>query len=214
MAGRPLYRRRVWDRVVRSLHWWLTLTLLVQFALAGGILAEEALGLSETGKARLIAMHAGFGLAFGTGLLARILWLFLTPGTGSWRSLLPISREQWKTLRATVRHYLGGFRGEAPFYHAHNPLAGLAYGLFFLVGTSQLATGLGLFTLGEDELGGTWKALHTLGFLLIAGFVVLHLIMVVIHELTEHRGLISAMVNGYKLFTAKEALHHPEIQSD
>lgn len=214
MAEDAYYRRRVWEPVVRVLHWWMAITLLVQFALAGVILAEDGLGLSEAGEHGLVTVHAVFGFAFGAGLLARILWLFLAPGSASWRDLLPLTASQRQTLRATARHYLGGFRGEAPFYRAHNPLAGLAYTAFFVVGASQVITGAGLFTLGEDRLGEAWEEVHEIGFWLLAIFVVAHLVMVAVHDLTERRGLVSAMINGRKLFTIEELERHPEAQDE
>lgn len=214
MADSPYYRRRVWDPAVRILHWWMAVTLLVQFALAGVILSEDALGLSEAGEHGLVTVHAVFGFAFGAGLVLRIVWLFRAPGSGSWRDLIPVTGAQWRTVAATARHYVSGFRGEAPFYRAHNPLAGIVYALFFVVAVIQIATGAGLFTIGEDTLGETWEAIHETGFWLIAIYVVIHLIMVAIHELTERRALISAMVNGRKLFTAEELERHPEAQKE
>lgn len=214
MADTPLYRRPVWDPVVRILHWWMAITLLVQFALGGIILAENALGLSEAGEHGLITVHATFGSAFGAGLLVRILWLFLAPGTGSWRDLLPVTAEQRRTLRATAAHYLSGLRGEGPFYRAHNPLAGIAYVGFFLVGACQVTTGLSLFLLGEEKLGEAWEEVHGIGFWLIVVFVVAHLVMVAVHELTERRGFVSAMIGGSKLFTDEELRAHPELESE
>ena len=214
MADSPYYRRRVWDPVVRILHWWMAVTLLVQIALAGVILSEEALGLSEAGEHGLVTVHAVFGFAFGAGLLVRLVWLFRAPGSGSWRDLIPVTGARWRTVGATARHYLSGFRGEGPFYRAHNPLAGIVYALFFVVAVIQIGTGAGLFTIGEDTLGEAWEEIHEVGFWLIVAFVVAHLVMVAGHEIKERRSIVSAMINGRKHFTEQELTDHPEAQSE
>lgn len=204
----------MWDPVVRVLRWWMAITLLAQFALAEVFLAEDALGLCETGEHALVTVHATFGIAFGAGLLARLLWLFPAPGSGPWRDLLPVSGEQRRTLLATAHHYLGGCRGEGPFYRAHNPLAAMVYAAFLLIALSQVTTGPGLYFIGEDTLGEAWEDVHEIGFWLIAPFAAAHLVMVVGHALAERRGLIPAMVNGRNLFTAEELERHPDAQTE
>lgn len=213
MAEECRYPRRVWDPVLRALHWWMVVTVLTQFALGSVILAEDALGLSESGEEDLLVIHASVGYAFGAGLFARILWALLAPGSGSWRDILPVTAAQWRTLRATARHYLSGFRGEDPFYRAHNPLAGLAYAAFLVIAAMQVITGATMFTAGGD-VGEAWEEVHEVGFWLIVAFVVIHLIMVGIHEVRERHGLVSAMINGRKLFSAEELERHPEAQRE
>ncbi|MFA9461962.1 cytochrome b/b6 domain-containing protein [Thiohalorhabdus sp. Cl-TMA] len=213
MEDTPVYGRRVWDPVVRILHWWIALAVLAQFALGAMIMGEHTLGLSEDGEHLLVTIHASIGYVFGAGLLARILWLFIAPGSGSWRDVLPHTSDQWQTARATIRHYLRGFRGERPFYRAHNPLAGLAYAAFLVVGLSQVTTGATMFT-SPSELGELWEAVHETGFWIILGFVVLHLVMVAVHEVTERRSLVSAMIHGRKYFTAEELEAHPEARNE
>ncbi|SCY13390.1 cytochrome b/b6 domain-containing protein [Thiohalorhabdus denitrificans] len=213
MEDTPLYGRRVWDPVLRILHWWIAIAVLIQFALGGVILAEDSLGLSEGGEESLVTIHATVGYIFGAGLLARILWLFLAPGSGSWRDVLPHTAAQWGAVTATARHYLRGFRGTAPFYRAHNPLAGLAYAAFLVVGISQVVTGATMFT-SSVELGEAWEEIHEIGFWIILAFVILHLAMVALHELTEGRSLVSAMIHGRKHFTAEELEQHPEAQQE
>jgi Ni/Fe-hydrogenase 1 B-type cytochrome subunit len=213
MADTPYYARRVWDPVLRIIHWWVAIAVLLQFALGSVILSEEGLGLSEGGEEILVTIHAIVGYAFGAGILARLLWLFLAPGSGSWRDVLPISQQQWRGLTATLKYYLGGFRGEPPFYRAHNPLAGLVYAIFFLIAATQAVTGATMFTGGEG-IGETWEEIHEIGFWLIVAFVVAHLVMVAVHEIKERRSIVSAMINGRKLFTEQELTEHPEAQSE
>jgi Ni/Fe-hydrogenase 1 B-type cytochrome subunit len=213
MSDTPLYARRVWDPVLRILHWWNALGVLLMIALGSVILAEDALGLSEAGEEGLVLVHGSVGFALGAGILARWLWLFLTPGTASWRDLLPLSAKQRTTLAATARYYLGGFRGEPPFYRAHNPLAGLAYLAFFIIAAVQIITGAVMFT-SQKELAEAWEEIHEVGFFLIAAYVVIHLVMVFVHDAKEHHGLASSMISGNKLFTEREFQEHPESQAD
>ena len=213
MDDTAYYARRVWDPVLRILHWWIAITVLIQIALGSFLLAEEGLGLAEKGEQGLVTIHASVGYLFGGGILARILWLFLAPGSGSWRDILPVSTNQRRTLLATIGFYLRGFRGNAPFYRAHNPLAGVVYAGFFLIAAAQAVTGASLFTGGEN-LGETWETIHEIGFWLIAVFVVAHLLMVAVHEIHERRSLVSAMVHGRKMFPREELDQHPETQSE
>lgn len=213
MSDTPLYARRVWDPVLRILHWWNALGVLLMIALGSVILTEDALGLSEVGEEALVMVHGSVGFALAAGILARILWLFVTPGSASWRDILPLSAKQRATAVATLRYYLKGLRSEPPFYRAHNPLAGLAYATFFVIAAVQVATGAILFS-SQGELAEAWEKVHEVGFFLIAAYVVIHIVMVFVHDAKEHHGLASAMISGRKLFTEREFQEHPESQAD
>lgn len=213
MPENAYYARRVWDPVVRLLHWWMAITVLVQIALGSLFLAEDALGITEAGEESLKLVHATVGYIFGAGLLARILWLFFAPGSGSWQDLLPLSKANRAAIRATAAFYLKGLRGSPPFYRAHNPLAGLVYAAFFIIAAIQVITGATIFTSGE--LGEAWKEVHEIGFWLIVVYIIAHWGMVAIHEITEHhRSLVSAMIHGRKLFTAEELVNHSEADQE
>ena len=41
MTDPPYHARRVWDPVLRILHWWIAITVLLQIALGSVVLAEE-----------------------------------------------------------------------------------------------------------------------------------------------------------------------------
>ena len=212
MSETTYHTRRVWDPVVRILHWWLAITLLVQIALGAIFLAEDLLGISEAGEEGLKWVHATVGYLFGAGLLARILWLFFAPGSGSWRDLLPVRPEQRTGLAATAAFYLKGLRGNPPFYRAHNPLAGLVYAAFFVIAAVQVITGATIFT--TSELGEGWEEVHEIGFWLIVAYIIAHWVMVAVHEITETRSLVSAMIHGRKLFTTEELEHHSEANQE
>lgn len=212
MPDHTYHARRVWDPVVRILHWWMAITVLIQIALGSMFLAEDALGITEAGEEGLKVVHATVGYLFGAGLLARILWLFFAPGSGSWRDLLPVSHNQWSALGATATFYIKGFRGEPPFYRAHNPLAGLVYAAFFIIAAVQVITGATIFT--ASDLGEGWEEVHEIGFWLIVVYIIAHWVMVAVHEITEHRSLASAMIHGRKLFTAEELEHHSEANQE
>lgn len=213
MSDTPLYARRVWDPVLRILHWWNALGVLIMIALGSVLLAEDALGLGEAGEERLVLVHGSVGFALAAGILTRILWLFVTSGTASWRDILPLTAKQRATLTATLRYYFSGFKGEPPFYRAHNPLAGLAYAAFFVIAAAQVGTGAVLFS-SEGELAEAWEAVHEWGFFLIIAYTVVHVVMVFVHDTKEHHGLASAMIGGKKLFTEGEFQEHPESQAD
>jgi Ni/Fe-hydrogenase 1 B-type cytochrome subunit len=213
MRDTPLYARRVWDPVLRILHWWNALGIGILIALGGFLWAEDALGLSEAGEEGLVVVHGSVGFALAAGIMARILWLFVTGGSASWRDILPISPKQRATLVATLRFYLRGFQGEPPFYRAHNPLAGLAYAAFFVIAAVQVITGAVMFS-AEQELAEAWEEVHQIGFFLLIAYMVIHILMVFVHDAKEHHGLASAMISGKKLFSERELQDHPESQVD
>jgi len=67
---------------------------------------------------------------------------------------------------------------------------------------------------GNWELAEAWEEVHEVGFFLIIAYVVIHIVMVFVHDTKEHHALASAMISGRKLFTEREFQEHPESQAD
>lgn len=193
-----------WDPVLRFLHWWNVFFMSVQvttgaaFMLSGDVLSK---GL----EARLIFIHAASGLLFGSGLFARIIWLFVGPQAASWRDMLPITSGQWSGIIETIRFYLRGFKGAISPCLAHNALAGPVYLGFIVIAVVQVASGSVLLGL-PDKLRENSSALdlHAAGFALILAYIGAHLLAVFVHELTERHGIVPAMIHGRKTFTQSQ----------
>lgn len=201
----PAYKfRPVWDPLLRSLHWWNVLTLLMQIA-SGSVILFYGEGITGPHRQVLVNLHAFTGYMFGAGLLTRILWLFTGPPSASWRDILPVTRHKRRVLVETLGYYAGGLRGAPPLYLAHNPFAGVVYAVFFVVAAIQVTTGSFTLNMPADLRGDSlYLTLHVLGYFFLVFYVIAHVFAVFVHEIVERHSLISAMVNGTKAFTDGE----------
>ncbi len=217
---RPVH---VWNGLIRLTHWVNALCVICLLLIGGLIWAREPLGIAEHVEEAMIDVHAAIGFVFAAFLLARLGYALAgPPGPGHWRDILPLDAWRRQELMDTLRFYLGGFRGRGPVYFAHNALAGIAYAGFFLLALSQIMTGATMYLLGPAmpeaaahaahehvPQAGQWPPAwlhvpHEIGALLIAVFILAHLLMLVVHELLETRGLASSMISGNKFFTEEE----------
>lgn len=190
-------RRRVYDPLLRLLHAWLA--LCIAFLIATAWLAE----LFEHGPAESTIWHlhayAGFGLT--GGLLVRLVWGIVGPGSARLTDLW-----QPRAWLALLRR-----RGEAALTRfGHHPLASAAYLALYLVLIGMSVTGLGLAAI-EHDLGPLAPSLydsvwleeifeepHEAGMLAVLGFIVLHLGALVWHERRDGVPVAQAMVTGYQ----------------
>ncbi|HXH64075.1 MAG TPA: cytochrome b/b6 domain-containing protein [Mariprofundaceae bacterium] len=211
----------VWDATVRVCHWWNALCVLVLIVFGSLLYARDALHLTQPVEHVLIAIHATFGFALAAGVLTRLAYMLTGSGLAGWRDVLPHTPAQLALARRTLRYYLSGCRGECPLYFGHNPLAGFAYSGFFLFAVFQILTGAAMYLFGDGSTAGYAHTLytaqgkqawppaplmlaHALGGLMIAVFVLVHLLALALHDRVEARGLASSMISGNKFFTPDE----------
>ncbi len=210
---------KVWDSTVRICHWLNAALVFILLFLGALRYMERVYGLNGAKGSLLVDLHAFTGFVFSAVLFVRILYLFSGGGTSGWRDIVPHRREQLELLRATLLFYLRGLKGAAPLYLGHNPLAGLAYMVFFVAGAFQALTGSAIYLFGGDAGAAyagaavasdtSWPpkwllTAHLTGAVLTALFIAAHLSALAVHELVERRGLVSAMISGYKFFTREE----------
>ena len=195
----------VWDPLLRILHWWNALTMLLQVATGSIILIILSEKLQDGAGGWLVTIHAVCGYMFAAGILTRILWLFVGSPTASWRDILPLTANQRKVLLDTLRYYISALRKTPPLYLAHNPFAGLVYAVFFLLAGGQAITGSMLLNLPPDQREQSilidW---HKAGYFLLILYAAAHVFAVFVHEWAERHGLIPAMIHGKKTFTEEE----------
>ncbi len=219
----------VWAGIVRLTHWINAIGILLLLAIGSVIALSEWLHVPDARVDQLIDVHAAIGFMVAASLLIRIAYLLTGEGSGHWRDVVPHTKAQFRLAVATVRYYLGGFKGECPLYYAHNPFAGIAYTGFFALALLQVCTGAVMYLLGDAstqayahtghaaEAGGwppEWlMTLHGITALLIAAFIGAHLSALALHDIVERRGLASSMISGYKFFTDEELARLPEAQS-
>lgn len=190
--------RLVWDPVLRILHWWMAVTLGIQFVSGTALMLLDGV-LPEASQGRLDLLHYYGGGLFAAGLAGRLLWLFAGPAETGWRDFLPLTESQRRDWLATLRHYLSGLREKLPSSRGHNPFAATVYLSFFALGVAQVAVGIILATM-EDEVRMRSPLLewHAAGFYLLLLFALAHVSAVVLREILGREGIVSAMIHGHK----------------
>ena len=199
----------VWDPLLRTLHWWLALTIMAQFT-SGATLLTLGDDMSDALMEKIDIVHDYGGYAFAAGLALRIIWLFVGPSTARWRDLLPLTSAQRRIWRETLACYLSGFRRPISPYRGHNAFAGPAYLAFFVIAAAQVILGITLSLMSDSEaMTSPLMTVHEWGFFLLLAFVMVHVALVIAHEIAGRHGLVSAMIHGHKGFTESEhqALH-------
>jgi Ni/Fe-hydrogenase 1 B-type cytochrome subunit len=190
----------IWDPFIRIVHWWMAFALLMQFITGVALQLLDGV-LPESAQDQLDQAHYLIGYGFAAALVARLFWLFAGPSHARWRELVPITPEQRNAWLATLRYYASGFRAKPPRSYAHNAFAGPIYLAFFTIAATQIIMGIVLSRMPDDQrMHSSLLEWHEAGFYLLLGFVIAHVTAVVLRELRDREGLISAMIHGYKVF--------------
>lgn len=130
---------RVWDAPTRWFHWINAIAVIGLIFLGLGLMYDDALGLSATGKILLKEIHVSLGYAFGLNLVWRFVWAFLGNRYARWSAILPGGLGFGGRLRGYAHAFL---TGEPQQYLGHNPWARIGVSLLLLLLLVQLGTGL------------------------------------------------------------------------
>jgi cytochrome b len=204
MARMRLNREKVFDPILRGIHAWngLAIVLLVISSLTAGWLqfTPEA--------AALWRFHVWAGYALVIGLAGRLSWGLHGPAHArlgamwQWRA--------WLAVIQTRRLFT------EPSGYGHHPLASGAYLAFYLIVLVMAATGLALAAieqgsgplvawLGDDvTLKTLFKAPHDMLEEFVWGFIGLHIAALILHEARHGVPMAQAMVSGYQYRKEKE----------
>lgn len=198
MARVNLLREKVYDPVLRVIHAWNALAILLLI-----LTSETALWLGfGVENAVLWRLHAGVGYALILGLVARLVWALHGPHHAGWQQLWT-----WRAWFAAVRHRTFF---TAPARFGHHPLATAAYLALYGMVLVMACTGLALAAidqghgplypwLGHALLLKPWFHVpHAFLEVLIEVFVVAHLAALILHEARHGIPLAQAMVSGYQ----------------
>ncbi len=196
---------KTWDPLMRILHWWLAVTLLLQFG-TGTIFWMWGDDLTNRMMFALNLPHFYCGYAFATALCIRVALLFVGPERYRWRDLVPLTEAQQRNWRRTVFYYASLGRRPCPRSLGHNAFAGPFYLMFFLIAAAQVAVGMYLSFLpgGSLQMDSGWMLLHRYLFLALASFVLAHIAAVVMREIHGKSNIASAMLHGYKEYSEEE----------
>lgn len=219
-------RIKVWSRPIRIFH-WLNFVCIAILVVTGFLIANpiHAYGASpSTGSANGVVrlIHFATAYVFILNFLFRIIWGFIDPTVyGRWWHLIPFfSKKRWGELIEIIRteiFLLPEKKRTIPV--GHNALAGIFYLILFLSYALQIWTGALL-------MAGTTKSilvkmfnwtLPLFGNLIIVRtihhfitwwiilFTIFHLYITLYVDYVKERGVISAMIGGFK-FIKKEEL--------
>ncbi len=206
MTHTVTHPQRVFDPLLRVLHW--TIALSIVLLIATSQLAE---GFEHGPYEKTFwNLHILIGYTLTAGLLTRLLWGLVGPASARWRDLWhpAIWKDSLRNLRLPKVHRAG-----------HDPLASLGYLFAYGVMALMVVTGLGLaaseFQAGplagwlgdaawlEDVLGEP----HEFGFALMLGFIGLHLAALVFHQWRGER-VAQSMVTGKQYLGVENEVQH------
>ena len=208
MSNSTPQARRVYDPLLRLLHWVIALSVVAL------IVTSQLADWFEHGpyEKTLWNLHILSGYVLTVALLTRLLWGLVGPSSARWRDLWhPATwKASLRSLRLPSAHRVG-----------HDPIASLAYLFAYGVMALMVVTGLGLAA-SEFQAGplAAWlgnagwvedvmEDPHEFGFALMLGFIGLHMAALVFHQLRGER-VAQSMVTG------KQYINHAEsgVQHD
>jgi Ni/Fe-hydrogenase 1 B-type cytochrome subunit len=208
----------VWELAVRITH-WVTVICIGILTVTGIYIAfpfiettGDASGQYLMGDIRFIHFVTAF--VFTASVLFRLYWMFLGNTWANWGQFLPIKAARRRGIRRMLAFYLF-LRRKAPAVIGHNPLAGAAYTVVFMLFLIQILTGFALYSLPFE--GGFWPAtfgwitlllgvqpvrlIHDIIMWLILAFMVHHVYTALLIDTEERSGLVSSIITGWKSFT-------------
>jgi len=169
----PAGEVRVWDPLVRALHWSLVAAVAVAF-----VTGDES---------EKIHVYAGYAALAIVGL--RLVWGVVGTRHARFADFVRGPRAVLAHLRDMARLQPGRHLG-------HNPAAG-AMVIALLV--TILLTGLsGWVALGPGALAHAAEDIHEVVANLLLGLVILHILGVIVSSVLERQNLVRAMWTGRK----------------
>lgn len=204
MTRQVLVRAKVYDPVLRTLHAWNGLAILL--LVLSGLVAK---GLEYTPEATALwRFHVWTGYALLLGLAGRLAWGLNGPEHARLARLWQ-PRAWWAALRARQLF-------TAPVDFGHHPLAAGVYLAFYGLVLAMAATGLALAAIDQGRgplvawighdvtLKHLFKTPHDVLEEFVWGFILLHVAALILHEARHGVPLAQAMVSGYQYRKEKE----------
>lgn len=209
----------VWELPVRITHWVNVITIgilvVTGFYIASPFITTSGPATDQylMGTVRFIHFVAAF--VFTVSVLFRVYWAFVGNTYANWRQIVPAKRARRRGIRRMLGFYLF-LRREAPAVVGHNPLAGSAYLVVFILFILQIITGFALYAL-PFEHGTFWptafgwvivvfgeqpvRLVHDIIMWLILAFVIHHVYTAILIDIQERSGLVSSIITGFKSLT-------------
>ena len=192
-----IQRVLIWSGWSRLSHACIALSVLA--LLFTGWLIAESPSLQEFAL-DLHYLAAGL-LLFG--LIVRAVLFIVGREHERLAALFPVDTEL-RSMTATLRFYLSLARAPLPGWYAHNPLWKPLYLLIYLVLVIQVATGAAMPDI-PIVLGFYLPEVHAFWAQVVLWFSVLHIASTIVHDYKNQSADVSAMINGYRVFTVDHA---------
>ena len=210
-----LVRVRAWDRVVRITHWVIAFGILI-LSITGIYIGHPYIVVPGEARFHFVmgtmkVVHFYTAIAFTLAVLGRIVWMFTGSVTARWNQFIPAQRKRQKALLHTLMFYLF-LKKRPPACIGHNPLAGAAYGVIFMLYLVMITTGLALYAphaIGSplgwfDWIGPLYGGVETARWIhhvvmwMLIGFFIHHLYSATLVAMIEKNGTLDSIVSGYK----------------
>lgn len=179
---------KVWDPLVRTIHWLLVLTFVIEFA------TEDD----------LLTLHVWAGYLMGVAIIVRVLWGFVGTQHARFTDFVTTPREAFQYAKET-------FMLRAKRYLGHNPAGGLMIIVMMVSLVLTIITGIAVYGAGEHAgpmaswfatRGDRWEDFFEEIHEFFANFtlllVVIHIGGVVIESVIHKENLVRSMFNGLK----------------
>jgi cytochrome b len=193
------HREKVYDPVLRALHAWNALAILMLMVTAW----TSDLFDRGASVAALWQLHVYLGYALVFGLIARCSWGFLGPRHAQFSDM-------WHP--AAWRRALTQRTFAIPQRFGHHVLASVAYLSVYALLILMALTGLGMGPfdgwLGDRIwLKETLEETHEFITNVLLGFVMLHIAALIWHETRDRIPVAQSMVTGYQYLRTYKDRH-------
>lgn len=207
----------VWQLPVRFFH-WINAVCIIVLCVTGYIIgnppavqhATEAIYNYWFGWVRFA--HLATGMIFVVNILMRVYWAFAGNYFAQWHNFIPLTKEQWKSIFATIKVDILLLTKHPVYDIGHNSLAATTYLGLFLLSVIQALTGFMMMFVTTNNVGEpatTWMLFGMNGFFVVRAihhwlmwafvlFMIVHVYLVFYHDYIERNGIASSMIGGWK----------------
>ncbi|MET0619498.1 MAG: Ni/Fe-hydrogenase, b-type cytochrome subunit [Thermoanaerobaculia bacterium] len=220
-----LVRVYVWEWPVRLVHWLIVFSMVV-LSVTGIYIGNPF--IISPGEARFLfvmgtmkTIHSYAAIVFTLSVFARVGWMFIGNSYSRWDKFLPVRRRRRSGVIPSVKFYLFALR-KPPGFVGHNPLAGMAYTLVFLLYFTMIGTGFALYSISANVhspmrifsfllpfFGGAQSAhwIHHVVMWLLWGFVVHHVYSAILMSQVEGNATMESIFSGYKFVQRDDVIY-------
>lgn len=199
-------RARVYDPLLRLLHWTISLSILV---LISTICIQE-LHLFEPGmqRATIWASHVYAGYVLAISVALRVVWGLVGPQMARFSNMWHFTL--WMNALKVLIKEKRLIQPEEAKAFGHDPLASVVYLVIYLILIGMSISGLLLAGMAQDmgpfsaaapanyPLEKMIEELHETGFKVILIFIVAHIAALIWHEKKDQLPVAQSMISGYQ----------------